>query len=167
MTKFGAHCTSHLTSISHLTSKPTHDASRHPALWWRWEDVRALYRAQEAWLHCHLKAYAGGGYDVAFRCIRTVCYPSPIEKLIQIPLEKGSRHAIPRPFQPKLRCLTLDCHVIHNCDRADCSILTARSKNEGDPTTPPHNEYYRFSLLNTEPLHLPPAVRAHTPPYTD
>jgi hypothetical protein len=28
--KFGAHRTSHLTSISHLTTKPTHDASRHP-----------------------------------------------------------------------------------------------------------------------------------------
>ena len=39
----------HLTSISHLTSKPTHDASRHPA-WWRWwEDECALYQAQEAW----------------------------------------------------------------------------------------------------------------------
>ena len=28
-TKFDAHHTSHLTSMSHLTSKPTHDASRH------------------------------------------------------------------------------------------------------------------------------------------
>jgi hypothetical protein len=59
--KFGAHCTSHLTSISHITSKPTHDASRHPARWWRWEDARALYRAQEAWPCCRLEAYAGGG----------------------------------------------------------------------------------------------------------
>jgi hypothetical protein len=39
-------------------------------------------------------------------------------------------------------------------------------KNEGDPTTPPHNEYCRFSLLNDKPLRLPPAVRAHTPAHT-
>jgi hypothetical protein len=32
---------------------------------------------------------------------------------------------------------------------------------------PPHNEYYRFSLLKTEPLRLPPAVRAHTPAHND
>ena len=54
--------------------------------------------------------------------VRTACYPSPAEKLIQIPLEKRSRHAIPRPFQPKPRRPTLDCHVVHNCDRADRSI---------------------------------------------
>ncbi len=44
------------TSISHLTSKPSHDASRHPARWWRWEDARALYHAQEAWPCCCLEA---------------------------------------------------------------------------------------------------------------
>jgi uncharacterized protein YecT (DUF1311 family) len=95
-TKFGAHRTSHLTSISHLTSKPTHDASRHPARWWRWEDVRALYRAQEAWLRCRLEAYAGGGYDVG----RTVCYYLPhrtshltaISHLTSKPTHDASRH---------------------------------------------------------------------------
>ncbi len=44
--KFSAHRTSHLTSISHLTSKPTHDASCHPARWRRWEDVHALYHTK-------------------------------------------------------------------------------------------------------------------------
>jgi hypothetical protein len=44
----------HLTSISHLTSKPTHNASHHPARWQRWEDARAVYRAQEAWPRCRL-----------------------------------------------------------------------------------------------------------------
>ncbi len=71
--KFGAHRTSHLTSISHLTSKPTHDASHHLGRWRRWEDARAIYRAQEAWPRCRLEAYAGGGYDVACRRVRTAC----------------------------------------------------------------------------------------------
>ena len=75
--KFGAHRTSHLTSISHLTTKPTHDASRHPARWRRWEDARALYRTQEAWPRCRLEAYAGGGYDSVCRRVRTACYPPP------------------------------------------------------------------------------------------
>ena len=73
--KFGAHRTSHLTSISHLTTKPTHDASRHPARWRRWEDARALYRAQEAWPRCRLESYAGGGYDIA--CCRVSMLPPP------------------------------------------------------------------------------------------
>jgi hypothetical protein len=66
----------HLTSISHLTSKPTHDASHHPARWRWWEDECALYRAQEAWPRCRLEAYAGGGYDVG----RTACYYPPPPK---------------------------------------------------------------------------------------
>ena len=71
--KFGAHPTSHLTSISHLTSKPTHDASRRPARWRRWEDARALYLAQEVlWPRCRLEAYAGGRYVVRCRRVRTV-----------------------------------------------------------------------------------------------
>ena len=70
-------------------------------------------------------------------------------------------------FQPKPHCFTFDGHVFRDCDRADCSIKTARSKNEGDPTTPPPNEYCRISLLDAEPLRLPPAVRAHTPAHTD
>ncbi len=86
--KFGAHSTSHLTSISHLTSKPTHDASRHPARWRRWEDARVLYCAQEAWPRCQLEAYDGGGYDVACRRVRTACYPPSTEKLIRNPLRK-------------------------------------------------------------------------------
>ena len=69
--EFGAPRTSHLTSISHLTSKPTHDASRHPARLQQWEDACALYRAQEVWPRCCLEAYAGGGYDVAFSRVRT------------------------------------------------------------------------------------------------
>ena len=48
--------------------------------------------------------------------------PPPAEKLIQNPLEKRSCHAIPRLFQPKPRCLTLGCHVFHDCDWADRSI---------------------------------------------
>ena len=50
--KFGARCTPLLPSISQLTYKPTSDASRRPARWRRWEDARALYRAQEAWPSC-------------------------------------------------------------------------------------------------------------------
>jgi hypothetical protein len=73
--EISAHRTSHLPSISHLTSKPTHDASRHPAWWRRWEDAHALYRKQEVWPRCRLEAYEGGGYDVG----RTVCYPPPAE----------------------------------------------------------------------------------------
>jgi CHAD domain-containing protein len=75
--KFGAHRTSHLTSISHLTTKPTHDALRHPARWRRWEDARALYQSQEAWPCCRLEAYACGGYDVACRRVRTASPPPP------------------------------------------------------------------------------------------
>ena len=58
--KFSAHRTSHLTSISHLTSKRTHDALCHPARWRQWEDARM----QEAWPRCRLEAYAGGEYDI-------------------------------------------------------------------------------------------------------
>ena len=43
-----------------------------------------------------------------------------------------------------------DCHVFRDCDRADCSIKTARSKNEGNPTTPPPKEYCWFSHLNNK-----------------
>jgi hypothetical protein len=145
----------HLTSISHLTSKPTHNASRHPARWRQWED--AWYRAQEAWPRCRLQAYAGGGYVVACRRFRLRVNP-PAKKFDQNPLIKWSRNAIPQPFQPKPSRPTYDCHVFRGC--------TARSKNEGDPTTPPPNEYCRFSLLNDKPLRLPPAVRAHTPAHT-
>jgi hypothetical protein len=53
-----------------------------------WEDARALYRAQEVWPRCRLKAYAGGGYDVGCRHVRTSCYPPPPEKLTQNPLRK-------------------------------------------------------------------------------
>ena len=87
----------HLTSISHLTSKPTHNASRHPARWRKWED--AWYRAQEAWPRCRLQAYAGGGYVVACRRFRLRVNP-PAKKFDQKPLIKRSRNAIPRPFQP-------------------------------------------------------------------
>jgi hypothetical protein len=118
--KFGTHRTSHLTSISHLTTKPTHDASHHPARWRRWEDARALYRTQEAWPRCHLEAYAGGGYDIACRRV-SVLLPRA-EKLIQNPLKKRNRHAIPRLFQPKPRRLTLGCHVFRDCNWADRSI---------------------------------------------
>ena len=52
--KFSALHTSHLTSILHLTSKPTHNALRHPARWRQWEDAHVLYRTQEAWPCCHL-----------------------------------------------------------------------------------------------------------------
>ena len=79
--KFGAHRTSHLPSISHLTSKPTHNASCHPARWRRWEDARALYRAQEAWTCCRLEAYVGGRYDVGYRRVRTGSYP-PLRRKI-------------------------------------------------------------------------------------
>ena len=48
--------------------------------------------------------------------------PPPAEKLIQNPLVKRSRHAIPRLFQPKPRHLTLGCHIFHDYDWADCSI---------------------------------------------
>ena len=75
--KFGAHSASHLTSILHLTTKPTHDALRHSAQWRRWEDACALYHAQEAWPRCHLEAHAVGGYDVAFHHIRPASYPPP------------------------------------------------------------------------------------------
>ena len=75
--KFGTHRTSHLTSISRLTSKPTHDASRHLARWRRWEDARALYHAHEAWPRCRLEAYAGGEYDIGYRRVRTACYAPP------------------------------------------------------------------------------------------
>ena len=75
--KFSAHHTSHLTSISHLTSKPTHDALRHPARWRQWEDARALYRTQNAWPHCCLEAYAGGGYTLGELCVTT---PPPRRK---------------------------------------------------------------------------------------
>ena len=54
--------------------------------------------------------------------IRTACYPPPAEKLIQNPLEKRSRHAIPRLFQPKSRLTPIDCHVVCAGDRADRSI---------------------------------------------
>ena len=45
--------------------------------------------------------------------------PPPTKK---IPLEKRSRHAIPRPFQPKPRHPTFDCHVVCAGDRAERSI---------------------------------------------
>ncbi len=48
--------------------------------------------------------------------------PPPAEKLIQNPLEKRSRHAIPRLFQPKPRITPIDCHVVCAGDRADRSI---------------------------------------------
>jgi hypothetical protein len=51
-----------------------------------------------------------------------------------------------------------DCHVVRAGDRAERSILTAQSKNEGDHTTPPPTKI--------EPLRLPPAVQAHTPAVT-
>ena len=35
------------------------------------------------------------------------------------PRRTRSRHAIPRPFQPKPRRPTFDCRVVHDCDRAD------------------------------------------------
>ena len=38
------------------------------------------------------------------------------------PRRTRSRHAIPRPFQPKPRRPTFDCRVVHDCDRADCSM---------------------------------------------
>ena len=95
--KFSAHRTSHLPSISHLTSKPTHDASRHPARWRRWEDARTLYRVQEAWPRCRLKAYAGGGYDIG----RTVCYPSPPPKNnSKFPLKNEAATTCPGHFSP-------------------------------------------------------------------
>jgi hypothetical protein len=78
--KFGTHSTSHLTSISHLTSKPTHNALHCPARWWRWEGRRALYRAQEAWPCCRLKAYVGSGYVIACRHIRTAYSVANISK---------------------------------------------------------------------------------------
>jgi len=88
----------HLTSISHLTSKPTHDASRHPARWRRREDVRALYHAQEAWPRCRLEAYAGGGYDVG----RTACYYPPPKKKInpKSPLKNEAATPCPGRFSP-------------------------------------------------------------------
>jgi hypothetical protein len=132
-------CTLHIPPSFHLTShsKLTHDASRHPAWWRRWEDARALDRAQEAWPRCHLEAYDGGGYDVACCRVRT-----------------GSRHAIPRPFQPKPRGPIV-------------RFRPPGRKMKAITSPPPPNEYCRFSLLNTEPLRLPPAVRAHTPAHTD
>ena len=43
--------------------------------------VPERYSAQEAWPHCRLEAYAGRGYDVARRHVRTACYPpSPLSK---------------------------------------------------------------------------------------
>jgi hypothetical protein len=45
-----------------------------------WEDARALYHAQEAWPRCRLEAYAGGGYDVGYRRVRTLYYPPPPPK---------------------------------------------------------------------------------------
>jgi hypothetical protein len=38
------------------------------------------------------------------------------------PFQKRRRHAIPRPFQPKPRRPTFDCHVFRDCDWADRSI---------------------------------------------
>jgi hypothetical protein len=38
---------------------------------------------------------------------------------------------------------------------------------ESKVITPPPKEFCRFSLLETEPLRLPPAVRAHTPAHND
>ncbi len=67
------HCTSLIASISHLTSKHTHNASRRPARWWRREDARALYCLQEAWPRRCLKAYDGGGCFVACRRVRNAC----------------------------------------------------------------------------------------------
>jgi len=40
-----------------------------------WEDARALYRAQEAWPRCRLKAYAGRGDDVVCHRVRTGVTP--------------------------------------------------------------------------------------------
>jgi hypothetical protein len=65
--KFGARCLPLLPSISQLTSKATSNALRHPARWRWWEDVRALFRAQEGWPSCCLQASAGRG-QVAARC---------------------------------------------------------------------------------------------------
>jgi hypothetical protein len=66
---------------------------------------------------------------------------------------------MPRPFQPKPRCPTFDCHVFRDCDRADRLIQTAWLKNEGDPPPPPHNEYCRFPLLTG--IQLWAHIRAH------
>jgi hypothetical protein len=59
--KFGARRTPLLPFISQLTYKPTSNASRPPAQWRRWEDARALHRAQEAWPSC-----MGGGVFLIF-----------------------------------------------------------------------------------------------------
>ncbi len=48
--------------------------------------------------------------------------PPPPKNKSKLPLEKRSRHAISRPFQPKLRLAPIDCHVVCAGDRADRSI---------------------------------------------
>ena len=112
--KFGTHCTSHLTSISHLTSKPSHDASRHPARWRRWKDARAPYHVQVAWPRCRLEAYAGGGYDVVCRHIRTACYPPRRKINPKFPQKKEAATPSPSRFSPNpvvLRLIVM-CIVI-------------------------------------------------------
>jgi len=124
----------HLTSISHLTSKPTHNASRHPAQWRQWEDV--WYRTQEAWPRCHLQAYAGGGYVVACRHFRLRVNP-PAKKIDQNLLIKRSRNAIPRPFQPKPSHTTFDFHVFRDWNWVDCSFRPSGQKMKAIPPPPP------------------------------
>ena len=79
------------------------------------------------------------------RKLRPLSYPPPPPKnSTKIPLKKQSRHAIPRPFQPKPRRPTFDCHVVRAGDRVDCSISTARSKNEGITSPPPPTNIVDF-----------------------
>ena len=75
--KFGAHRTSHLTSISHLTSKPTHDALRHPARWRQWEDARALYRRKRGLVAASKRMQAEGMMSRAAASELRVPHPRP------------------------------------------------------------------------------------------
>ncbi len=120
--KFGAHRTSHLTSISHLTTKPTHDDCSPPARCRWWEDVRALYCARKHGLVAASKRMQAKGMTVHAAASERCVTPPPAKKIFQNPLEKRSRHAIPSLFQPKPCRLTLDCHVFHDCNWADRSI---------------------------------------------
>ena len=98
----------HLTSISHLTSKPTHNASRHPARWRQWED--AWYCAQEAWPRCRLQAYAGGGYVVACRRFRLRVDP-PAKKI----RPKSPYKTKPQRHPPAISAQTQSYYVWLSC----------------------------------------------------
>jgi hypothetical protein len=122
--KFGAHRTSHLTSISHLTSKPSHDASRHPFRWRRWEDARVLSRAGRVASLLPRSIW----WRRVRRCVppRQNCVlPLPRWKINPNPLRKTKPPRHPPPPPPRT---LVDCSVVEVGDRAVWSNSSARSQ---------------------------------------